>query len=195
MRTIPSAAPIRMTTAPPSPSLPDGPIDLRAPDEAHWPAILEIYAHYVLNDTCTFEETVPSLDEMRAREHTLGTARQPLFLVATVGDAVAGYAYAAPYRARPAYRHTVENSVYVARGWQGRGIGSALLGRLIERCTQAGLAQMVAVIGDSANAGSIALHERLGFTHAGTLRRVGFKFGRWIDTVLMQRALQDGPQP
>ena len=184
-----------MTTLAPPPALPDGPIRVRAPDPAHWPALQAIYAHYVLNDTCTFEETVPSVDEMRAREQVLGPVASSLFLVATAGDEVVGYAYAVPYRARPAYRHTVENSVYVAPGQHGRGIGRLLLGQLIERCAQAGLAQMVAVIGDSANAGSIALHERLGFVQVGTLRRVGFKFGRWIDTVLMQRALQDSPGP
>jgi phosphinothricin acetyltransferase len=106
---------------------------------------------------------------------------------------VAGYAYAGAWRPRPAYRHTVENSVYVAPGMQGRGIGLALLATLIARCTEGGRSQMVAVIGNSANAGSLGLHERLGFERVGVLRRVGFKFGQWVDTVLMQRALCASP--
>jgi phosphinothricin acetyltransferase len=113
------------------------------------------------------------------------------YLVAMVGGHLVGYAYAGAYRARPAYRRTVENSVYVAQGMQGRGIGRALLAALIERCSQAGLSQMVAVVGDSGNTGSIRLHESLGFEHVGVLRDVGFKFGRRVDTVLMQRPLCD----
>lgn len=165
-------------------------LTIQAPAEADWPALRAIYAHYVLNDTCTFEETVPSLAEMQAREHRLDPPDGPsLFLVGWLDGVAAGYAYAAPYRARPAYRHTVESSVYVAQGLHGRGVGRALMTRLIERCAGTGLAQMVAVVGDSANTGSVALHRRLGFREAGTLERVGFKFGRWIDTVLMQRTL------
>lgn len=114
------------------------------------------------------------------------------YLVAELDTRVVGYCYATTYRSRPAYRNTIEDSVYVADGMQGRGIGMALLAALIARCETGPWRQMVAVIGDSGNAGSIALHERLGFRRMGTLEAVGFKLGRWVDTVLMQRALGAG---
>ena len=114
------------------------------------------------------------------------------YLAAEFGDTLVGYAYATAYRPRPAYRFTLEDSVYVAHGLDGRGIGRALLRALIERCERGPWRQMLAVIGNSDNAGSIALHRRLGFQPIGTLRSVGFKHGRWVDTVLMQRALADG---
>jgi phosphinothricin acetyltransferase len=114
------------------------------------------------------------------------------YLVATISDRVVGYCYAAPYRPRPAYRYTIEDSVYVASDMAGRGIGSALLRELIDRCEQGSWRQMLAVIGNSENAGSIGLHASVGFQTVGTFRSVGFKFGRWVDSVLMQRALGDG---
>jgi L-amino acid N-acyltransferase YncA len=117
-------------------------------------------------------------------------ARGLPYLVALKDGEVAGYAYATAYRARSAYRHTVEDSIYVAQGMHGHGIGTALLRAVIERCTEGGFTQMVACIGNSANAGSLGLHERLGFERVGVLRDVGFKFGQWVDTVLMQRALR-----
>ncbi len=107
---------------------------------------------------------------------------------------ILGYAYAGPYRPRPAYRFSVENSVYVAPGLEGQGVGRALLEELIEGCTALGLRQMIAVVGDSGHLPSIAFHEALGFTRVGTLRAVGFKFGRWVDSVILQRALGDGSQ-
>ncbi|BAN22830.1 GNAT family N-acetyltransferase [Caballeronia insecticola] len=151
-------------------------------------AIARIYAHYVENALATFEETPPSADDLRARHATIAAAGLP-YLVAELDGAVAGYAYASAYRPRSAYRHTIEDSVYVAAGMGGRGIGSALLTALIERCERGPWRQMIAVIGNSGNAGSIALHARFGFEHVGVLRDVGFKHGRWVDTVLMQRAL------
>jgi L-amino acid N-acyltransferase YncA len=114
------------------------------------------------------------------------------YLVAELNGHVVGYSYATLYRARPAYRYTVEDSVYVEDGLHGRGIGTALLAELIARCEQGPWRQMLAVIGDSANAGSIALHRRMGFTMCGTLGSVGFKLGRWVDSVFMQRALGPG---
>ena len=150
--------------------------------------IAGIYAHYVLNALATFEEVPPSVDEMRAR-HAAITALGLPYIVAEVDGAVAGYAYASTYRPRSAYRHTIEDSVYLADGFGGRGIGHALLTSLIERCARGPWRQMIAVIGNSGNAGSIALHAKLGFAHVGVLREVGFKHGRWVDTVLMQRAL------
>lgn len=139
----------------------------------------------------SFEETPPSVEEM-ARRHGEVAGRGYPYLVATVDDRIAGYAYAGPYRPRPAYRHSVENSVYLAPDRQRAGIGSALLAELIRRCEAAGFRQMVAVIGDSANAASIGLHERLGFRRAGLLTAIGHKHGRWVDSVLMQRPLGPG---
>jgi L-amino acid N-acyltransferase YncA len=157
-------------------------------------AISRIYAHYVLNALATFEETPPSVDEMRARHAAIVDARLP-YVVAELDGEVAGYAYASAYRARSAYRHTLEDSVYVADGFGGRGIGLALLTALIEQCERGPWRQMIAVIGNSGNAGSIALHARLGFDHVGVLRNVGFKHGQWVDTVLMQRTLNAPSSP
>jgi phosphinothricin acetyltransferase len=153
-------------------------------------AIQTIYARHVLHGTASFEETPPSFAEMCARRSAVLSLGLP-YLTAEVEGAIVGYSYATSYRARPAYRYTIENSVYIAEGYGGQGIGKALLQVLIARCERGPWRQMIAVIGDSANAGSIALHRSLGFAHTGTLRAVGFKFGRWIDSVLMQRALGD----
>jgi L-amino acid N-acyltransferase YncA len=155
----------------------------------HMAAVQAIYSHYVLHDLCSFEEQVPGVEQMQARRDDV-TARGLPYLVATMNGEVVGYAYATAYRARSAYRHTVEDSIYVARGMHGHGIGRALLQRVIERCTEGGFTQMVACIGNSANAGSLGLHEKLGFERVGVLRDVGFKLGQWVDTVLMQRALR-----
>jgi phosphinothricin acetyltransferase len=162
---------------------------IRAGVEADLPAVLEIYQHYVLNALCTFEEVPPTLAELRSRRKAVLDLGLP-YLVATLEGRLAGYAYAGSYRPRPAYRHTVEDSVYLAPDLLRRGIGRVLLGELVAQCAAGGFRQMIAVIGDSANAGSIRLHEQLGFLPVGVLRDVGFKFGRWVDTVLMQRALQ-----
>lgn len=153
------------------------------------PSVQAIYSRYVLHDLCSFEEEVPSVEEMQARRADV-LARGLPYLVAVKDGEVAGYAYASPYRSRSAYRHTVEDSIYVAEGMQGHGIGRALLQELIRRCTGGGFTQMVAVIGNSANAGSQRVHRGLGFETVGVLRNVGFKFGQWVDTVLMQRALR-----
>lgn len=155
---------------------------------ADFDSIAHIYSHYVRNALATFEEVAPSIDDMRARHAAIVAAGLP-YLVAELDGVVAGYAYASTYRPRSAYRHTIEDSVYVADGNGGRGIGLALLAALIDRCERGPWRQMIAVIGNSGNAGSIALHARLGFEHVGVLRDVGFKHGRWVDTVLMQRAL------
>ena len=151
-------------------------------------AIARIYSHYVLHALATFEESPPSVDEMRSRHAAIVAAGLP-YVVAEIDGEVAGYAYASAYRARSAYRHTVEDSVYVADGFGGRGVGLALLSALIGRCEAGPWRQIVAVIGNSGNAGSIALHARVGFEHVGVLRGVGFKLDQWVDTVLMQRAL------
>ncbi len=155
----------------------------------HMPAVQAIYSHYVLHDLCSFEEEVPGVEQMQSRCHDVRRLGLP-YVVALRNGEVAGYAYATAYRARSAYRHTVEDSIYVAQGLHGQGIGKALLAEVIRRCTESGFTQMVAVVGNSANAGSQRLHESLGFAHVGVLRDVGFKFGQWVDTVLMQRALR-----
>ncbi|GLK66825.1 GNAT family N-acetyltransferase [Hansschlegelia plantiphila] len=164
---------------------------LRDATEADMDAVQRIYAPEVLTGLASFEEIPPTLPEMITRRANVLALGLP-FIVAEADGAVVGYAYAGSYRARPAYRHTVENSVYVARDAQGRGVGRALLAELIARCEAGPWRQMIAVIGDSANHGSVALHASLGFRHAGTLEAVGFKLGRWLDTVVMQRALGPG---
>lgn len=155
------------------------------------PVLQAIYAHHVLTGLASFEEVPPDVDEMARRRADVLARRLP-YLVAEHGGAVVGYAYAGPYRLRPAYRYTVEDSIYVAHDRTGLGAGRALLGELVARCTAAGCRQMIAVIGDSGNAASITLHARQGFAHAGLLAAVGWKFGRWVDSVLMQRALGPG---
>ena len=158
---------------------------------AHIPAITAIYAEAVAHGTASWELDPPDTAEMARRMADIQARGYP-YLVALAGGAVAGYAYASAYRPRPGYRFTVEDSVYVAPAWQGHGIGRRLLAALIDATTRLGYRQMVAVIGDSGNIASIALHAALGFTHAGLLRSVGFKHGRWLDSVLMQRSLGPG---
>jgi len=154
-------------------------------------AARDIYAHYVLHSRVSFEETPPALDEMIARRRKAVESGLP-YLMAEANGETLGFAYAAPYHARLAYRFTIEDSVYVASGCRGRGVGAALLGELIDRCERGPWRQMVAIVGDSANIASIALHRRFGFELAGVLKSVGFKFGRWIDTPILQRSLGAG---
>lgn len=155
------------------------------------PTIQAIYAHHVLHGAASFEEVPPDEAEMnRRREEIL--ARGLPYLVAEHAGVVRGFAYAGPFRPRSAYRYTVEDSVYVAPDAVGQGFGRAALTEVIKRCTALGLRQMVAVIGDSGNHASIRLHESLGFQRAALLRSVGFKLGRWVDSVIMQRALGEG---
>ena len=155
------------------------------------PAITRIYAHAVEHGTASFELTPPDEAEMTKRMNELLAYKFP-YLVAELDGALAGYAYAAPYRTRPAYRFTVENSVYVAPDMHRRGVGKALLEALIEACTKGGFRLMIAVIGDSKQVASISVHEATGFKHVGVFENVGYKFDRWLDTVLMQRALGPG---
>jgi phosphinothricin acetyltransferase len=154
-------------------------------------AITRIYADAVLNGTASFEIEPPDEAEMLRRQTTLLKNGYPYF-TAEIEGVVAGYAYAGPYRARPAYNWSVEDSVYVAPDMHRKGIGGLLLTRLVTESERRGYRQMIAVIGDSAQTASIAVHERTGFRHIGTLRSVGFKHGKWLDTVLMQRALGGG---
>ena len=156
------------------------------------PAIQSIYAHHVLNGVATFDEVPPTSDEFLSRWRGILGLGLPC-LVAERRGGIAGYSYATPYRSRPAYRQTVEDAVYVAEGAQGKGVGRALLGVLIARCEAGPWRQMVAVISDTGNAASITLHERYRFHRVGTLKAVGYKQGRWVDTVIMQRPLGIGP--
>ncbi|MEX0582751.1 MAG: N-acetyltransferase family protein [Sneathiella sp.] len=152
--------------------------------------ITEIYAISVRTGFGTFELDPPDVMEMTARRNNVLQQQLP-YLVATQNDEVVGYAYAALYRPRPAYSNTVENSVYIREDVQGSGIGKALLAQLIDECRNAKKKQMVAVIGDSENRGSIGLHRALGFRLVGILEAVGFKHDRWVDTVIMQKSLID----
>jgi phosphinothricin acetyltransferase len=166
-------------------------VAVRDAEERDMAQVQAIYAHYVLDGLATFEETAPSVEEMMSRRASVLAASLP-YLVAEADGRIAGYSYATSYRPRPAYRYTIENSVYVANDLHARGVGTALLTALIARCEAGPWRQMIAVIGNSGNAGSIALHTKLNFQPVGTLSAVGFKFGRWVDTVLMQKALGPG---
>ena len=157
------------------------------------PQVQAIYHHHVLTGLASFEELPPDLEEMTARFQATRARGLP-YLVAESDGQVAGYAYAGAYRPRPAYRFSLENSVYVAPEAQGKGVGSALLSTLLTRCTDLGYRQVVAVIGDSENHASIRLHEKHGFRRAGGLSSIGFKFGRWVDSVIMQRAIGEGDE-
>jgi L-amino acid N-acyltransferase YncA len=156
-------------------------------------AIQAIYAWHVLNGLASFEEVPPDVDEIARRRRDV-IARGFPYLVAEDAGQVLGYSYATLYRTRSAYRYTLEDSVYVEQDAAGRGIGRALLAELIARCERLGMRQLIAVIGDSGNAASIGLHAALGFNPAGLFRNVGFKHGRWVDSVIMQRALGPGSQ-
>ena len=165
--------------------------EIRPAIEADLPFVTKIYAHAVLHGTATFELTPPDLAEMTRRYRVLMDGAFP-YLVAVLDGIVVGYAYAGPYRPRPAYRFTVENSIYLDPAIHRRGIGMKLMRRLIDDCETRGYRQMIAVIGDSANAGSIGMHRACGFQMIGTHPNVGLKFGRWLDTVMMQLALGEG---
>jgi len=174
-------------------AMPDNAVRVRDATLTDIDTIQKIYAHFVLTGLASFEVDAPDVAEMTRRFEATKAARYP-YLVAEIGGFVGGYAYAGPYRARPAYRYTVEDSVYVAPDFHGQGLGRALLSTLIDTCTSMGYRQMVAVIGDSANHPSITLHSRCGFDRAGLLPSTGYKMNRWVDSVIMQRPLGDGDQ-
>jgi L-amino acid N-acyltransferase YncA len=166
-------------------------ISIRPATEADLPAITRIYGHAVRHGTASFEYDPPDEAEMTRRMRALSQGGYP-YLVAESGGAVLGYAYAGPYRTRPAYRYTVENSIYVAPEAHRRGVGRVLLDHLIRESESRGYRLMIAVIGDSAQTPSIELHRAAGFKMVGTFEAVGYKFGRWLDSVLMQRPLGEG---
>ncbi len=164
---------------------------VRASTEADTERCAEIYRHHVLHGTASFEVDPPDLAEMKKRRRAVLDLGLP-HLVAERDGRVVGYAYAGNWRPRPAYKYSVEDSIYVDKDAVGQGVGRTLLPALIEQCTAFGKRQMVAVIGDSAQTPSIRLHAACGFERIGTLRSIGFKFGRWLDCVLMQRPLGSG---
>lgn len=164
---------------------------IRAATLADVPAITRIYVQAVLHGTASFEIEPPDEAEMARRMKLLLAGSYP-YLVTEFADEVAGYAYAGPYRDRPAYNWCVEDSIYIVPEFHRRGIGRRLLMRLITECEARGFRQMIGVIGDSANTASVAVHAAVGFRHTGTFQSIGFKHGRWLDTVLMQRALGSG---
>jgi phosphinothricin acetyltransferase len=165
---------------------------VRDSEDADLAAIAAIYAHHVLHGFGSFEEIPPDIEELAKRRREILAKDLPYLVASDRAGGVLGYAYASPYRTRSAYRFTVEDSIYVAPEAARRGIGRLLLGALIDRCTRLGYRQMIAVIGDSANQGSIGVHQALGFTRTALLPTIGFKRGRWIDCVMMQRALGSG---
>ena len=154
-------------------------------------ALAAIYGHHAVHGLGTFEEVAPSAAEMAARMDAV-TDRGLPYLVAEIDGEIAGFAYASPFRTRAAYRYTVEDSVYIAPGRLRHGVGKALLTAVIAACEALGLRQMVALIGDSANAGSIGVHRACGFVHTGVMTAVGYKAGRWVDVVIMRRPLNGG---
>lgn len=164
---------------------------IRPSRDADVAAITAIYGHHVLHGVASFEETPPSAEEMARRRAAILGHGLP-YLVAEADGRVVGYCYAGPFRPRAGYRFTLEDSIYVDAAEVGRGVGRALMTPLLARCEELGYRQMVAVIGGRETVGSIRLHEAVGFAHAGVLPASGFKFGRWIDIVLMQRALGPG---
>ncbi len=168
-------------------------LQIRAAVDDDMGAVQEIYAREVTEGRVSFELEPPGIQEMRRRFQGARDAGYP-YLVASLDGRIAGYAYAGPYRARPAYRFTVENSVYVAPWARRRGVASRLLEALISECEALPYRQMVAIIGDSDNQASIDLHRKAGFRLVGILEDVGYKFGLWLDTVIMQRALGLGAE-
>jgi L-amino acid N-acyltransferase YncA len=166
-------------------------MDIRNATEADVPDIQAIYAYHVLHGTGTFEEDPPSVEEMAERFHKV-VDHGHVWLVAIDATGVLGYGYYAPFRDRSAYRFTVEDSIYVREDVRGQGVGKALVTRLIELATAQGMRQMIAVIGDADNVGSIGVHASLGFHHVGTMKAVGVKFDHWLDVVTMQRSLGKG---
>lgn len=166
-------------------------MQLRAASAGDFPALQPIYALAVAQGLATFEEEPPSKEELRRRFDDITRQGFP-YLVAEFGGEVAGYGYCTLYRTRSAYRFALEDSVYVRQDIQGRGVGKTILAELIRRCEELRYRQLIAVIGDSANAASIGLHASVGFVRVGTLRSIGYKLGRWVDTVIMQRPLGPG---
>jgi phosphinothricin acetyltransferase len=192
----PATAPITRQTDDTGHPAPGGtashPITIRAALPSDMADVTRIYAPYVLSTTISFETEVPSVETMMARHHAIVAAGTP-YLVAVLDHRVVGYAYAGPYKARAAYRFTVEHSVYLDASVTGRGLGRRLLEALIAACRDAGIKEMIATVAGDDNAPSIGVHTRCGFVPVGRLKHVGFKYDRWIDVTLMQLSLDDAP--
>jgi len=167
------------------------PPTIRARQDSDMAKITDIYSHHVLNGASSWELSPPDVSEMTTRAHALRDGGYP-YLVAEVDGVVVGYTYAGAYRPRPAYRFTVEHTVYVDDNARRGGIGSALVTAIIEACEQRGYRQMIGIIGDSKNLQSIEFHKKMGFGHVGCVKKIGYKFDRWMDQILMQRPLGDG---
>jgi len=165
---------------------------IRQSKDADIEAITEIYSKEVLNGLASFELQAPDVREMAQRRERILQAGYP-YLVATIENKVVGYAYAGPYRTRPAYQYTAENSVYVATNMRRSGVGRALLNELTGICEKGNWRTMIAIIGDTNNTGSIALHEAAGFKHVGTIEATGYKHNQWVDTVVMYKTLNLKP--
>jgi L-amino acid N-acyltransferase YncA len=163
-------------------------VTIRDATPADIPAIHAIYAHHVVHGLASFEEVPPTVEEMRTRFDAVVGGGKP-YIVAEAQGRIAGYGYASAYRPRTAYRYTIENSIYIDERSRGQGVGTALLEALIARCRKGPWRQMLAVIGDSGNAASIGVHRKAGFRQVGMLERVGYKHGRWVDSVVMQLEL------
>ncbi|MDV7340661.1 N-acetyltransferase family protein [Terasakiella sp. A23] len=166
-------------------------IHIRTAEKSDLPDILDIYSYYIKETVITFEEIIPDLAEMERRFDEIATLNMP-YLVCVLNGQIVGYAYGGAFRTRVAYRFSVEHSIYLAKDAQGHGIGSKLMQALITELEKRNIRQLIAVIGDSKNEASIALHKKFGFVHQGTLPATGYKFNRWIDTVMMQKTLGDG---
>ena len=165
--------------------------EVRAAVAADAEQVAAIFAHYVATSVATFEEVAPTAADWRQRMEDLTASSLPFLVAATGRDGtIRGFAYASPWRPKPAYRYTVEDTVYLVPGWTGKGTGTALLTELLGRCAESGARQVIAVIADTGSPASAALHGRLGFAAVGILPKVGFKFGRWVDTRLMQKGLR-----
>lgn len=172
--------------------MPDGPSPIIRPRlDTDMATITRIYAHHVENGASSWELSAPDTDEMTRRAKALEDAGFP-YLVAEIDREVVGYTYAGAYRPRPAYRFTVENTVYISNNLRRGGIGTLLLQNLIDRCTELGFRQMIGIVGDSQNHQSIRFHEKMGFRQMGVVKNIGFKFDRWMDQVILQRSLGDG---
>ncbi len=169
-------------------------LEIRSAHDADCESVSELFAHYVRHSVATFELVPPSRPEWQAKLKSIREAEWP-FLVAQQGDQLAGFAYVSSWRPRPAYRHTVEDSIYLSPQQMGRGVGGQLLARLLADAATAGAHQVIAVIADTAEPASMSLHRRAGFREVGRLHGVGYKFGRWIDTTLMQLALKAQSPP
>jgi L-amino acid N-acyltransferase YncA len=165
---------------------------IRPSRDADLPAITAIYAHHVLHGTGTFETTPPTEDDMTARRADVLAKGLPYLVAEDDGGRVLGFAYCQWFKPRPAYRFSAEDSIYMHPDASGKGLGKQLLAQLAQQAQATGVRKLIAVIGDSANAGSIGVHRALGFAHAGTIASCGWKFGRWLDIVLMEKAIGEG---